>query len=61
MKTLIDLIALTILGMFGLVLLATSLRVVQIIYEVLFKKCEREQMGYKCRGDDCECMDGVEL
>ena len=61
MKTLIDLIALTILGMFGLVLLATSLRVVQIMYEVLFKKCEREQMGYKHRGDDCECMDGVEL
>ena len=55
MKTLIDLIALTILGMFGLVLLATSLRVVQIIYEVLFKKCEREQMGYKCRGRTCNC------
>ena len=55
MKTLIDLIALTILGMFGLVLLATSLRVVQIIYEVLFKKCEREQMGYRCRGRTCNC------
>jgi len=55
MKTLIDLITLTILGMFGLVLLATSLRAVQIMYEVLFKKCEREQMGYRCRGSKCEC------
>lgn len=55
MKTLIDLIALTIFGMFGVVLLATSLRVVQILYEVLFKKCEREQMGYRCRGSKCEC------
>jgi len=61
MKTLIDLIALTMLGTFGLVLIATSLRAVQIMYEVLFKKCEREQMGYRHRGDDCECMDGVEL
>ena len=55
MKTLIDLIALTILGMFGLVLIATAFRVVQIIYEVLFKKCEREQMGYRCKGSKCEC------
>ncbi len=61
MKTLIDLIALTILGTVGLVIVATAFRVVQIIYEVLFKKCEREQMGYKHRGDDCECMDRVEL
>ncbi len=52
MKTLIDLIALTILG---LVIVATAFRVVQIIYEVLFKKCEREQMGYRCRGSKCEC------
>jgi hypothetical protein len=55
MKTLIDLIALTILGTIGLVLIATAFRVVQIIYEVLFKKCEREQMGYKCRGRTCNC------
>ena len=55
MKTLIDLIALTMLGTFGLVLIATAFRVVQIIYEVLFKKCEREQMGYRCRGSKCEC------
>ena len=55
MKTLIDLIALTILGTVGLVLIATAFRVVQIIYEVLFKKCEREQMGYRCRGSKCEC------
>lgn len=61
MKTLIDLIALTMLGTFGLVLIATAFRVVQIIYEVLFKKCEREQMGYKHRGDGCECMERVEL
>jgi len=54
-KTLIDLIALTMLGTFGLVLIATAFRVVQIIYEVLFKKCEREQMGYRCRGSKCEC------
>lgn len=55
MKTLIDLIALTMLGTFGLVLIATAFRVVQIIYEVLFKKCEREQMGYRCKGSKCEC------
>lgn len=55
MKTLIDFIALTILGTVGLVIVATAFRVVQIIYEVLFKKCEREQMGYRCRGSKCEC------
>ena len=55
MKTLIDLIALTILGTIGLVIVATAFRVVQIMYEVLFKKCEREQMGYRCRGSKCEC------
>lgn len=55
MKTLIDLIALTILGTIGLVIVATAFRVVQIIYEVLFKKCEREQMGYRCKGSKCEC------
>ncbi len=55
MKTLIDLIALTILGTVGLVIVATAFRVVQIMYEVLFKKCEREQMGYRCKGSKCEC------
>ena len=55
MKSLIDLIALTILGTVGLVIVATAFRVVQIIYEVLFKKCEREQMGYRCKGSKCEC------
>ncbi len=55
MKTLIDLIALTILGTIGLVIVATAFRVVQIMYEVLFKKCEREQMGYRCKGSKCEC------
>ena len=54
MKTLIDLIALTILGTVGLVIVATAFRVVQIMYEVLFKKCEREQMGYRCKGSKCE-------
>ena len=36
------------LGTFGLVLIATAFRVVQIIYEVLFKKCEREQSDSGC-------------
>ena len=48
MKTLIDLIALTILGTVGLVIVATAFRVVQIMYEVLFKKCEREQSDSGC-------------
>lgn len=43
----------------GLAVLVVKIAIV--IYQVLFKSCPREQMGYTCHGELCECKDGVEL